>query len=275
MSDSSRDPLVDPYRLDGRVAVVTGAAGGIGGAVVRRLVQLGAKVALIDLRVDAQLEGAAAALPHGGLALACDVSDADAVKATAQRVSDAWGRCDILVNNAGILAPPRSLEALTVRDWDGTLAVNLRGVFLCTQAFGKIMLQRGKGAIVNTGSIAAAAPNASPPYSVSKAGVLAFTRHTAVEWGPRGIRTNSVSPGFIRTPLSESHYAGTDLLALRTGMVPQRRLGLESDIADAVAYLASDAAGFVNGDDLVVDGGFLQTALMHAQPKADQYGGHA
>ena len=136
------------------------------------------------------------------------------------------------------------------------------------------MLSAGRGSIVNIGSIAASKPNASPAYSVSKAGVLALTRHTAVEWAPRGIRTNAVSPGFIRTPLSAVHYANDELLQWRTSLVPVRRLGSTSDIADAVAFLASEAAAFVNGQDLVVDGGFLETSLMHAQPKADQYGGH-
>ncbi|MGI4812569.1 MAG: SDR family oxidoreductase, partial [Janthinobacterium lividum] len=116
--------------------------------------------------------------------------------------------------------------------------------------------------------------NASPPYSIAKAGVLALTRHTAVEWGPQGVRTNSVSPGFIRTPLSEVHYSNQALLQTRVSMVPMRRLGATAEVAAAVCYLAGDGAGYINGQDLVVDGGFLETTLMHAQAPDDQYGGH-
>jgi NAD(P)-dependent dehydrogenase (short-subunit alcohol dehydrogenase family) len=264
------------YRLDGRVAVVTGAGGGIGAAIVDRLVELGASVALLDLaHAMPDLTRRAAAMTTHCIAGVCDIADETSIQEAASLVREQFGGCDILVNNAGILAPPSSIEDLSANNWERTLTVNLRGPFLCTRIFGAQILDKGKGSIVNIGSIAAASPNASPPYSVSKAGVLAFTRHTAVEWGPRGVRANSVSPGFIRTPLSENHYAGTDLLHVRISMVPTRRLGLNTDIANAVAYLASDAADFVNGQDLVVDGGFLQTTLMHAQPKADQYGGRA
>jgi NAD(P)-dependent dehydrogenase (short-subunit alcohol dehydrogenase family) len=153
------------------------------------------------------------------------------------------------------------------------MAVNLTGVFLCTREFGRAMLERASGSIVNIGSIGAQSPNTSPPYSVTKAGVLALTRHSAVEWGPMGVRTNSVSPGFLRTPLSEVHYTNPDMLQLRTQVIPVRRLGTVDDIAAVVGFLASDAAAFVNGQDVVADGGFLHTTLMHVHKHADQYGG--
>lgn len=269
MSAASRDP----YRLDGRVAVVTGAAGGIGSAIAARLTELGATVALLDLaQAEPALQQAAHALPHAR-ALPCDIADPASVADAADWVKANLGVCDILVNNAGVLGPHTSIQNTTLESWDRLMTINLRGAFLCTQAFGVQMLEHAGGCIVNIGSIAAARPNASPAYSVSKAGLLALTRHTAVEWGPRGIRTNAVSPGFIQTPLSAGHYADAEALALRTRLVPLRRLGKTHDIANAVAYLASDAAGFINGQDLTVDGGFLETPLMHAQPKADQYGG--
>ena len=265
----------DRQRLDGCVAVVTGAAGGIGSAIVERLAELGASVALLDLpHAVAALEKVAQGLPTRSIVAACDIADAESVAAAAASVLRGLGACSVLVNNAGVLGAHASLEGLSLESWDRMMAINLRGPFLCTQAFGAQMLKRGGGSIVNIGSIAAAKPNASPAYSVGKAGVLALTRHTAVEWGPRGVRTNAVSPGFIQTPLSAMHYQSAESLQWRTGLVPVRRLGTPSDIADAVAYLASDAASFINGQDLVVDGGFLETTLMHAQPKADQYGGH-
>ena len=242
---------------------------------MERLAGLGASVALLDLpQTVAALEATARDLPTRCIASTCDIGDPRSVDEAAALVRERLGGCDILVNNAGVLGPHSSLQGVTLETWERLMTINLRGPFLCTKAFGASMLERGGGSIVNIGSIAAGKPNASPAYSVSKAGVLALTRHTAVEWGPRGIRTNTVSPGFIQTPLSAVHYANEEVLKWRTGLVPLRRLGSTSDIADAVAYLASDAAGFINGQDITVDGGFLETPLMHAQPKADQYGGH-
>jgi NAD(P)-dependent dehydrogenase (short-subunit alcohol dehydrogenase family) len=264
-------------RLDRRVAVVTGAAGGIARGVVERLVRLGAHLALLDIN-DAGLAALQQRLPAEGqrvLALHCDVSDPQQVSAAADRVAQEFDGCDFLVNNAGVLPIASSIEAQSLQAWDNSMAVNVRGVFLCTQHFGRFMLQRCAGSIVNIASIGAQAPNASPPYAAAKAAVIAFTRQTAVEWGPRGIRANSVSPGFVRTPLSEHMYATTNMAQVRSAMVPARRLGMPGDIAGVVAFLLSDAAAYVNGQDLQVDGGFMQTTLMHAQLPEQQYGGAA
>lgn len=260
-------PAGAELRLDGRVAVVTGAAGGIASGIVERLSELGARLVLLDINEDGlrALEKRLAASGRGALALRCDVSSAQQVAAASEHVARELGGCQLLVNNAGVLPPASSIEQQSVQGWDESLAVNLRGVFLCTQHFGRSMLQRRAGSIVNLGSIGAQTPNASPPYAAAKAAVLAFTRQTAVEWGPRGVRANSVSPGFVRTPLSEHMYAQTDLARTRSAMVPLRRLGMPSDIAAVVAFLLSDAAAYVNGQDLQVDGGFMQTTLMNAQ----------
>ncbi|MDA7419189.1 SDR family oxidoreductase [Xenophilus arseniciresistens] len=274
MERGTKTNTLATQQLEGRIAVVTGAAGGLGAAIAQQLAERGARVALLDLPSTLPgLREAAGRLPGRCIALACDIADEGSVQATASQLRAQLGPCDILVNNAGILGRHGAVEALARSDWDQLLAVNLTGPFLCTQAFGTQMMGRGRSSIVNIGSIAADKPNASPAYSVAKAGVLALTRHTAVEWGPLGIRANSVSPGFIRTPLSSIHYASEAMLKARTDLVPVRRLGTPEDIAEAVAFLASDAAAFINGQDLVVDGGFLQTPLMHAQPAADQYGG--
>lgn len=265
----------DPHRLDGRVAVITGAAGGLGTGIARYLAHLGAHLVLLEPRLEnlqaleQELQGLGAQVQS----VACDVTDEAAVAQAGDAVAVQHGRCDILVNNAGILVPASPLEKLSLVDWNRSMAVNLTGVFLCTREFGRVMLRRASGSIVNIGSIGAHSPNSSPPYSVTKAGVLALTRHTAVEWGPMGVRTNSVSPGFLRTPLSEVHYANPDMLQLRTQVIPVRRLGTVDDIAAVVAFLASDAAAFVNGQDVVADGGFLHTTLMHVHQHADQYGG--
>lgn len=263
------------FRLDRRVAIVTGAAGGIGEATARRLAELGAKVALLDLTLPSlkPLQEQLDAAGSTSLALACDVADERSVVAAQRSILEAFGKIDVLVNNAAILAPPSAFEDVSTDAWDRTMAINLRSVFLCTRIFGASMLQQRSGSIVNMASIAGSSPTATPQYSVSKAGVLAITRHVAVEWGPRGIRTNAVSPGFIRTPLTESQYRQPKLLERRTRMIPVRRLGTTRDIADAVCFLASDASMFINGQDMVVDGGFLQTTLNSAQAEASQYGG--
>ena len=257
------------------VAIVTGAGRSLGRAIAEQLHRDGYIVAVTDQDRQLAVEVANNLDATGATAKAylLDVSSPGNVEIVFKAIADDFGVPRALVNNAGIY-PDHAIVEMPVEAWDGVMAVNLRGPFLCTRAFGALMLARGRGSIVNIASIAAGKPNASPAYSVSKAGVLALTRHTAVEWGPRGVRANAVSPGFIRTPLSAVHYASDEMLQWRTGLVPVRRLGTTGDIADAAAYLASDAAGFVNGQDLIVDGGFLETPLMHAQPKADQYGGH-
>ena len=262
-------------RLEGRVAVVTGAAGGIAQGIVEHLARLGADLVLLDINEQGltALRDRLCADGRRVLALRCDVSDPQQVAATADQVEQEFDGCDLLVNNAGRLPAASSIERQSVQAWDDSMAVNVRGVFLCTQHFGRFMLRRQAGSIVNIASIGAGAPNASPPYAAAKAAVIAFTRQTAVEWGPRGVRANAVSPGFVRTPLSEHMYATTNMAQLRSAMVPLRRLGVPADIAGAVAFLLSDAAAYVNGQDLQVDGGFMQTTLMHAQLHEQQYGG--
>jgi NAD(P)-dependent dehydrogenase (short-subunit alcohol dehydrogenase family) len=261
-------------RLDEYVAVVTGAAGGIGSAIIEMLASLGARVACLDLeRAVPELQQRIASFPTKCIAVACDVTDDFSVQAAAAQVKEQLGACNVLVNNAGILPPHSALQDVTPDSWERSMAVNLRGPFLCTRAFGVQMLERRQGTIVNIASISAQQANAAPAYSVSKAALLALTRHTAVEWGPRGVRTNSVSPGFLQTALSAKHYANSDLLQRRIDMVPMRRLGTTTEVANVVAFLASQASSFVNGQDIVADGGFLGTALMHAQDPAEQYGG--
>ena len=254
--------------LAGRVCVVTGAGSGIGRAVATALVGVGAVVALLD-RNRAACEAAAAelrALGGGVLPIECDTSDPASVGAAADEVQRAFGTCEVLVNNAGLLRSG-PLESLSLDDWNHLLSVNLTGYLLCAQAFGKQMLAARRGSLVHVASVAAHHPQPrSGAYSASKAGVAILSQQLAVEWGPSGIRSNVVSPGLIRTPLSESFYQAPGVSERRAQLVPSRRIGTPEDIADVVLYLASDRAAYVNGADVAVDGGFA-AVLMDTVPR--------
>jgi 3-oxoacyl-[acyl-carrier protein] reductase len=237
-------------------AIVTGGARGIGGAVCTRLRADGYDVVALDLA-------------GGDGVVACDVSDPAAVR----RVADEIGPVDVLVNNAAIWRFA-ALEDLDARDVDEVLATNVRGPFVTTREFGRGMLARGRGAIVNVVSVAAL--HANPlvgAYSASKAALVALTRQTALEWGPRGIRANAVGPGLVPTE-GAGVYHDDAVRAARAAAVPLRRLGSPEEIADVVAFLASDAARYVSGQVLYVDGG-LSASLMAGVPRpADVPGPH-
>lgn len=229
-------------------AVVTGGARGIGRAIAGRLERDGYEVVRLDVLAGEGVE-------------ICDVTDAARVRDLAAGI----GPVDVLVNNAAIwrFAP---LEDVTAEDFEAVLAVNLRGAFHCTQAFGASMIERGRGSIVNIVSIAAAAANpAVGAYSASKAGLVALTRQTAIEWGRHGVRANAVGPGLVPTE-GAGLYHDPAVVAARSAAVPLRRLAEPAEVAEVVAFLASDAAAYVTGQVLYVDGG-LSGALMTLLPR--------
>ncbi len=219
-------------------AVVTGAGRGIGRAIGDRLTADGYTVVGLDIA-------------EGGAVQSCDVSDIGDV----ERVAAEVGRVDVLVNNAGIWrhAP---LTAMTSQEFEAVMRVDLTGAVHCTQVFGRPMLASGRGCVINITSLTAGAVRpGSGAFSMAKAALVALTRQTAMEWGPRGVRCNSVSPGFIRTEGTESVYRDRAASARRAALVPLRRIGDPGDVADAVSFLASSRASYINGHDLAVDGG--------------------
>lgn len=253
MANNGKDWLA----LGGRVAVVTGAASGIGRAIAESLARAGASVALLDLNEGGAQKASKELNGDGGrtIAIACDTTSADSIAGAAAQAEKELGPCDVLVNNAGILRPG-GLDKISLADWNAILAVNLTGYLLCAQTFGRQMFPRKRGSIVHIASMAASEPQPfSGAYSVAKAGVTMLSRQLAVEWGPSGIRSNIVSPGLIRTPLSEAFYQVPGVAERRAQMVPRGRVGTGEDIADVVTYLASDRADYVNGAEILTDGG--------------------
>lgn len=254
--------------LEDKVIVVTGGSGGIGRAVLQSFYAAGSRVVALDY-AQADAESAAADTDPTGrraLGLQCDVSSKDSIQSAAQKVERLWGPADVLVNNAGILrAGP--LESLPLEDWTRMLEVNLNGCFLAAQAFGCQMLSAGRGALIHVSSISASQPQPfSGAYSASKAAISMMSRQLAYEWGARGVRSNVVSPGMVETPLSQAFYTDSNVRKAREQFVPVGRIGKPQDMADATVFLASHRASYINGQEIVVDGGLSQT-IMGSVPR--------
>jgi 2-hydroxycyclohexanecarboxyl-CoA dehydrogenase len=242
--------------LKNRVAVVTGAGGGIGAAVASALAAEGADVAVIDLREDAA-RAVADALPGRGLAFAADVSDRASVDAAIGAVIAELGGVDILVNNAGH-AKYVPFREVTEETWDRMIAVHLKGTFNCTKAVVEAMVAQRYGRIINMSSVAAL--TGSPlhtHYSAAKGGMVAFTKALAKELGPEGITVNSVAPGFVRTGITGAADFPVEFEERFVETTPLRRVGEPEEIAAAVAFLASARAGYITGQVLSPNGGYV------------------
>ena len=249
---NTQSPTIS-FGLTGRVCIVTGGAQGIGEACIRRFAREGAQVVIADID-DAR--GAALAAELGGLYGHCDVGDKAQVDALVAQTLAAHGRIDVLVNNAGIFKAADFLD-ISEDDFDAVLRVNLKGSFLMGQAVARAMAKAGKGSIVNMSSVNAvlAIPTIAS-YNVSKGGINQLTRVMALSLADRGIRVNAVAPGTIATELAARAVLTSDEAKARImSRTPMRRLGEPSEIADTVAYLASDAASYITGEIVVVDGG--------------------
>lgn len=242
-------------RLAAKIALVTGAGGGIGRATVERLANEGAAVVAGDLRGYEPVVEAVRAGGGRALGLELDVTSAASVRAAVEGAVSHFGGLHVLVNNAGI-DQRGLLEELSEADWDRLLAVNLKGPFLCSQAAARHL--EGGGAIVNVASLAgrSSSPIQGCHYSASKAGLLGLTRHLARELGPRRIRVNAVCPGLIMTDML-TRSASSERIAEVAAQVPVGRAGTPEDIAAAIAFLASDEAGYINGASLDANGGIF------------------
>jgi len=251
------------------VVVVTGAGSGLGRCIAGILGERGTIVAALDIDGDAARETVDSLQGQGfeAFAVEADVTDPASVAAAQAAVLEARGRIDGLVNNAGILVKA-TLADETLAGWQKTLDINVTGYFLCLQAFGATMREQGSGAIVNIASIGGTRPTiGAGAYCVSKAGVLALTKQAALEWGPSGIRVNAVSPGFMKTAMTQNRYAVDGLEERRASMIPLRRIAPLEDVAAAVAFLLSSDAAYVTGEEILVDGGFvLSTTVNVPQP---------
>ena len=253
MNPSAANTHLISFGLAGRVCLVTGGAQGIGEACCRRFAREGAQVVIADMD-DAR--GTALASELGGLYVHCDVGDKAQVDALVATTITAHGRIDVLVNNAGIFKACDFLD-ITEADFDAVLRVNLKGAFLVAQAVAREMAKAGRGSIVNMSSVngTLAIPSIAS-YNVSKGGINQLTRVMALSLADKGIRVNAVAPGTIATELAAKAVLTSEEAKARImSRTPLRRLGEPAEIADTVAYLASDAASYITGEIVVVDGG--------------------
>jgi NAD(P)-dependent dehydrogenase (short-subunit alcohol dehydrogenase family) len=247
------------FSLEGEVAIVTGARQGLGKEIALTFAEAGADVAVCDVVIeDGELEAVAKEIQGFGrrsLAIQVDVSQKADVNNMVQKVIDEFDAIDILVNNAGINVKCFLLE-FSEADYDKIIDIDLKGYFLCSQAVGKKMVERGKGNIINIASIAATKPpTRSGPYSAAKAGVVSLTRSLALELARNGIRANAISPGLAKTKITEWLWSDPKALEEYAAKVPLGRITEPSDIAAAALFLASDASSYITGTTILVDGG--------------------
>jgi len=256
-------PIIDRFRLEGRVALVTGGGQGIGRGYAHALAEAGAKVAVVDLNLAAA-EAVADELAKKGadsMAVQADVTKEGEVNKMVTTIVGHWGILTIGVNNAGVGKWVDS-ETQTVEEWRAVLSLNLDAVYYCCRAEGRIMLKAGYGKIINTASMSGHVvntPQNQSAYNTSKAGVIHLTRSLAAEWAPKGVRVNSISPGYTRTKLVDDLLAtpvGKSMLPKWLALTPMGRMGEVSDLQGAALYLASPASDFMTGHDMIIDGGY-------------------
>ena len=246
--------------LEDRISLVTGASRGIGKSIALKLARLGSKVVVNYVAIEAgnkaDSDSVVEVIKHQGgeaMAIEADIRNGEAVRSMVEQIVGIWGKIDILVNNAGINRDNLLLR-MSEEAWDDVIATNLRGAYLCTKFSLRSMIRQGWGRIINIASIAGVIGNIGQTnYAASKAGVIAFTKSVAREVGSRNITANAVAPGFIKTRMTES--LPDEVKKNILSMVSLRRFGEPEDVAELVAFLASDKAGYITGQVICIDGG--------------------
>lgn len=244
--------------IDGRIAIVTGGGGGIGGAIAQRFAREGAKLAIVDIDGEAAKNCATKISADGGdaITLGADVTNKQSVTGIIKAALDRWGRVDILVNVAGGAERKRVID-MTAADWDRVVDVNLKSVFLCSQAVLPAMLKQRYGKIVNISSIYGFTGNATrSSYAAAKAGVAAFTKSLALEHAKDGLNINAIAPGRIETPRVRSHYSD-EAWAAAVAQIPMARTGTPDEIASAALFLVTDDNKYITGQTIHVNGAWL------------------
>jgi NAD(P)-dependent dehydrogenase (short-subunit alcohol dehydrogenase family) len=253
---------LDRFKLTDKIAVVTGAARGIGYAAAEALCEAGATVVLTDMNAEL-LEKAVSELSAKGFKVEgelLDVTDVEGVKAVHDAILARHGRVDVLVNNAGIAISNHPAETMADEVWNKVIDVNLNGVFWCCRAFGKTMLEQGAGSIVNVGSMSGFIvnrPQEQANYNASKAAVHHLTKSLAAEWGARGVRVNSVAPTYIDTEMNKYVYDDPEMYRHWVGGTPMNRLGRTDEVASVILFLASEASSLMTGSIVLADGGYV------------------
>ena len=253
--------IVEKMRLDGKKGFVTGAARGIGKCTATAFAEAGADVAIVDVDLDVAKETAeeiAKATGRKVIALKCDCTDEKQVNDMVAQVVSQLGGLDFCHNNAGICINAPA-EEMSYEQWSKVININLTGIFLTDIAAGKYMLEHGGGSIINTASMSGHIVNVPQPqcaYNASKAGVIQLTKSLAIEWAKRGVRVNSISPGYIGTELVNSSEFLVPLIEKWNAMAPMGRLGRPEELQSICVYLAGDTSSFTTGSDFIIDGAF-------------------
>jgi NAD(P)-dependent dehydrogenase (short-subunit alcohol dehydrogenase family) len=252
---------LDKYKLDGRTALITGGGQAIGLACAQALAEAGAHVIIADRDAKIAAAGQSTMRAAGFSAdiVDMDVTDSARVEAVARELADRHGGVDILVNNAGIARSDTAAENVADEHWLNVIDVNLNGLFWCCRSFGRHMLARGRGSIVNVGSMSGFIVNRPQPqsyYNASKAAVHHLTKSLAAEWGARGVRVNAVAPTYIDTPLNRFGMENPEMYKYWIEGTPMQRMGTVDEIGSVVLFLASDAASLLTGSIVLADGGY-------------------
>lgn len=253
--------IIEKMRLDGRAIFVTGGARGIGKSVATAFAEAGADLAIVDLDIEEAKKTAQELEANNGvkaIAIQTDVTIPEQVDAMVKEVVDTYGKLDAAFCNAGICINVAADE-MTFEQWKKVIDINLTGVFLTAQAAGKQMLKQGKGSIINTASMSGHIVNVPQPqcaYNASKAGVIQLTKSMAIEWADKGVRVNSISPGYIGTELISNNKELIPLIEQWNAMAPMHRLGKPEELQSICVYLAGDTSSFTTGSDFIVDGAF-------------------